>query len=97
LKKISKVSVCSPWIAESIGVLFVKIGRTVKKLIRREFSKKWSFTPLNGNLKNFDDPILFRFFCLIDGCITFENQWNGSKVIQRGSFRNEDCSLAPLN
>jgi hypothetical protein len=53
-EKTSKISVCSPWFAESIGVLLVKIGGTVQKLFKRGiFEKKCSLAPLNWNFEEF--------------------------------------------
>jgi hypothetical protein len=85
----------SPCQPEWIGMLIVKIGRTVKKSFKRGVSDKTcSLAPVEWNRQKFDDFILFPLYCWIDEFNTSENRSNGSKVIQGEDFGN--FPIAPL-
>ena len=66
----------------SVYYLWKSVER-LKSYSRREFSKK--MLPCSPKLKfwkTFESFSLFPLVCWIDRCITCENRWKGSKVIQ---------------
>jgi hypothetical protein len=93
---IPRFSPCRP---ESIGMLIVKIGRTVKTLFNGVFwHESYPLAPLEWNFENFDDFVLFPLLIVMyrsvyylwksvdHRCIASENWLNGWIVIQQADL-----------
>jgi hypothetical protein len=79
---------CSSCFAESIGVLLVKIGRTIKRLLKRGFFlvKIAPLFPKIQILKNVDDFILFPCFAESIGVLLVKIGRTVEKLFKRGVF-----------
>jgi hypothetical protein len=98
LWKISKISICSRCFAESIGVLLVKIGRTVENLFKNGlFYNNCFLAPLDWNFKKVRR---FQFAPLVSLNRSVCDLWKSVERLKSYSKRGvfaENCSLAPLN